>query len=467
VKVALIGGGGVRSPIFVGFTLRRAERLGLDEICLMDVDEEKLRIFGTLSRAVAGLAGCGVRITATTDARQAIEDARYVITTIRAGGDEGRVLDERIALRHGVLGQETTGAGGFAMALRSVPAVLDCARLRDELSPEGWILNFTNPAGLVVQALRERGFDRVIGICDGANEAQHAVAEWLHLDPRELRAEVFGLNHLSWARRVLRDGEDVLSGLLDDDRFLAGTAQSVFAPELVRQTRMWINPYLYYWYYTDQAIAATEGQTRGEEILGLSRSLMTELRSIDLEGNPLQGLRAFTAYERARVATYMKEAHGEGDERDEPALERRDLAEELSGDPASLFPGHGEGYAGVALDLMEAMERDEQLYTAVNVANDGAITALRPGDVVEVSVVATRDSVSPLAIGTIPEQQELLMRTVKLYERTAVAAILERSRSRAAQALMLHPLVGTYPRAVALVRDYLEAHARHAGEWRD
>src|SRR5689334_5927277 len=220
MKLALIGGGGVRSPLFVASALRRAERVGLEELCLMDIDAEKLAIFGELCREVGRRAESDVRITTTTDPRAAMEGATHVVTTIRVGAERGRVLDERIALKHGVLGQETTGPGGFAMALRSIPAILQYAELLEQVSPGAWLFSFTNPAGLVTQALRDAGFKRTIGICDGANVGHHSVADWLKIDPNTLRAEVFGLNHLSWTRRVLLNGEDMLAPLLRDPAFL-------------------------------------------------------------------------------------------------------------------------------------------------------------------------------------------------------------------------------------------------------
>src|SRR3954470_365989 len=221
MKLALIGGGGVRSPLFVASALRRAERVGLEELCLMDTDAEKLAIFGELCREVTRRAESDVRITTTTDQYAALDGAAHVVTTIRVGGEQGRVFDERIALKHGVLGQETTGPGGFAMALRSIPAILSYAEMLEKASPGAWLFSFTNPAGLVTQALRDAGFSHTIGICDGANVGHQSVADWLKLDPTKLRAEVFGLNHLSWTRRVLLDpstssggaGQDVLAPL--------------------------------------------------------------------------------------------------------------------------------------------------------------------------------------------------------------------------------------------------------------
>jgi 6-phospho-beta-glucosidase len=456
MKLALIGGGGVRSPLFVASALRRAERVGLEELCLMDSDAEKLAIFGALCREVARRGESDVRITTTTDPHAALEGAAHVVTTIRVGTERGRVLDERIALKHGVLGQETTGPGGFAMALRSIPAILQYAELLERVSPGAWLFSFTNPAGLVTQALRDAGFSRTVGICDGANVGHQAVAEWLELDPRRLRAEVFGLNHLSWTRRVLLDGQDVLAPLLHDPAFLSSTMMKLFEPALVERIGMWINEYLFYYYYAERAVAsiAADEKTRGEEIVELNAKLLDQLRAIGVERDPAAGLRAFYTYQNRRHATYMHYAQP-----DAPTMAEADRTVDYVHTP------DGEGYAGVALGIIEALETGEPLYTALNVPNEGAIDGMRPGDVVEVSCVVDRDGVRPLPIGAIPEAQELLMRAVKRYERLTVEAIAKRSRAIAVEALMAHPLVLSYSRAKPLVDEYLAAHRKWVGVW--
>src|SRR5712692_9154425 len=463
MKMALIGGGGVRSPLFVASALRRAERVGLEERCLQDIDPEKLEVFGALSREVARRAETDVRITTTTDPEAALDGARHVVTTIRVGAEQGRVFDERIALKHGVLGQETTGPGGFAMALRSIPAILKYAELLERVSPGAWLYNFTNPAGLVTQALREAGFNRTIGICDGANVGHQAVADWLKVDPRRLRAEVFGLNHLSWTRRVLLDGQDKLAPLLRDPAFLSGTMMKLFEPDLVAQVRMWINEYLFYFYYAERAVESitADGKTRGEEIVGLNRRLMDQLRGNDLEHEPALGLRVFYAYLNRRHATYMHYAQPGG-----PSMAAADQAQAEQLRAAEAPPASdGEGYAGVALGIVEALETNEPLYTALNVRNEGAIEGMEPDDVVEVSCVVDRQGVRPLRIGAMPASQAELVHNVKLYERLTVQAIAKRSRATAVAALMAHPLVLSYSRARPLVDEYLAAHREWVGEW--
>lgn len=459
MKLTLIGGGGVRAPLFVAATLRRAKMIGLAELCLMDLDEEKLRLISPICRHLAHTAESTVRITTTTDPLAALEGARYVVTTLRVGSEMGRISDERIALQLGVLGQETTGPGGFAMAMRSIPAILEYAQLLEQVSPGAWLFNFTNPAGLVTQALQDRGFSRTIGICDGANAAQHGLAAWLKVKPHQLRAEVFGLNHLSWTRRVLLNGEDVLPAFLSSPAAMAGTMMRIFEPDLVQALGMWLNEYLYYFYYSEQAVKSiqSDDKTRGEEVLGLNRRLLAQLRQIDLERNPQAGLEIYYATQRRRSATYMHYARS-----DAPTMAEADQA---ATEPGSTGSEEDEGYAGVALDIIQAFETGEPLYSALNVPNAGAISCMQPADVVEVSCVVNRAGVRPLPIGTVPEHQELLMRVVKRYERLAVEAILNRSRSTAVLALMDHPLVLSYSRAKALVGAYLAAHRAYIGDW--
>ncbi|HZU86112.1 MAG TPA: hypothetical protein VFF78_01440 [Anaerolineaceae bacterium] len=458
MKLTLIGGGGVRSPLFVMSLLRWYQRIGLTELCLLDIDARKLELFGALGRELARRAGAPFEITATTDARQALTGAKHVVTTIRTGFEEGRALDERIALRNGVLGQETTGAGGFAMALRNIPAILGYAELLRQVSPGAWIFNFTNPSGLVTQALRDAGFERTVGICDGANGGQGGVAAWAGVDLKQVRAEVFGLNHLSWCRRTWVDGEDVLPRAMADDGFV-NQMQHLFDPQLVRQIGMHLNEYLYYYYYAEQALQAIsgEGKTRGEEIVDLNRRLIQQLEQIGVERDPERALRAFFGYEKRRGATYMHYAYGglSIEEADRQRIFDADIPTE-----------GGEGYAGVALSVIEAIEKGGPLYTALNVPNGKSILGMAEDDVVEVSCQVDCDGVQPLPIGEVPASQLGLMKSVKLYERLTVQAISKKSRTCAIQALMAHPLILSYSHAKALLEEYLSAHAASVGEWK-
>jgi 6-phospho-beta-glucosidase len=466
-RLTLVGGGGVRGPLFVEAAARRAARLGITEITLFDIDAEKLDLLGGICRGLA--ADHGVRVTAATDARAALAGADFVVTTIRVGGDRGRVLDERVAMRHGVLGQETTGAGGFAMAMRSIPAILEYAEILAEVSPGAWLFNFTNPAGLVTQALHDAGHHRAVGICDSANAARDAVAAHHGLPPGGLRAEVFGLNHLSWTRAVrAADGTDLLAPLLRDPGFRAATHQRFFPAELAEWIGMWINEYLFYYYFAEQAVEriGAERQTRGEEVLDRNARLLDTLREIG-PGDPARALTAYRAYEAGRSSTYMRYADpggGSADDGDTGDDGGRDgegggLARRSADQATSAEAGPAEGgYAGVALDLIEALVTGTPDHGAVNIPNRGAVAGLADDGVVEFSAVADADGVRPASIGAIPDAPALLVQSVKRYERLAARAIVSRSRDLAVQALMAHPLVLSYSRALALVADYLDAH---------
>jgi len=462
MKLTLIGGGGVRSPLFVMSVLRWQDRVHVDELCLFDIDEHRLELFGAINQEVVRRAGSPFRLTTTTDARTALIGADHVVTTIRVGLEQGRALDERIAINHGVLGQETTGPGGFAMALRSIPAILGYAALLNEVSPNAWMYNFTNPAGLVTQALRDAGFERTIGICDGANGGQGAFALYAGVPHEAIRAEVFGLNHLSWCRAAWLDGIDILPRSLADDRFLR-SMQTAFDPALVRQVGMHLNEYLYYYHSAEQAVAAisAESKTRGEEIVELNKRLIQQLEEIGVEKNPEKALRAFFGYERRRGSTYMHYAFG-GMTIEEA---ERQTAEAGMGFDADIPAEAGEGYAGVALSIIEAIQTNKTLYTALNVANRGAISGMADDDVVEVSCKVENGQIDPIEIGEVPAFQLNLMKTIKLYERLTIQAIRQRSRSLAIQALMVHPLILSYTRASSLVDAYLKAHAEYLGTW--
>lgn len=459
MKLTVLGGGGVRSPLLVAAALHRPGRIHLDEIALMDTNPEKLAKIGSICQQFARIAGSAVKVTTTNDARAAIDGAGYIITTIRVGEEQGRVWDERIALKHGVLGQETTGPGGFAMAMRSIPVILEYARLAKELAPRAWIFNFTNPAGLVTQALHALGYTRSVGICDGANQAQRETAKWLGVCPEALSAEVFGLNHLSWTRALYREGEDILASLLQNPEFLQATCQKMFAKGLLDDLGMWLNEYLYYYYYADRALKGIQNdtRTRGEEVLQLNRLLLDQLEDINIEQNPEKAIHTYLAYERRRSSTYMHYAYSSAS----PAQ----VEEPVPSETLSFSSDDSEGYAGVALGIIEAFEGGAPLHTALNIPNHGAIDCMRPDDIVEVSCVVEEGRIHPIEIGVIPEHQELLMRSVKVYERRAVKAILHRSISEAEMALMSHPLVLSYPLAQELVAEYLQAHAPFVGKW--
>lgn len=455
MKLALIGGGGIRAPEFVRGALVFAAQLDLQELWLMDLEAERLALIGPLCETIVRRAGSPFRLYQTTDLDAALRDASMIVTTIRVGFEQGRVLDEQIALRLGVLGQETTGPGGMGMALRSIPALVEIASRAEALAPKAWTFNFTNPAGLVTQALHDSGFRRIVGICDSANTAQHAVAHWLGLEAAAVKTEVFGLNHLSWARRAWVKGKDVLPDLLADPAFINGTHLRFFGPEVVQRLGMFLNEYLYYFYFRDEALAriGAEEQTRGQEIMALNADLFAGLREL----TPEAALDAYDAYNRRRNASYMAYAEPDPATRHQAGLGNRE--------PANAALDSVDGYAGVALRTGLALLQDQPLRIALNVPNEGTIAGMQPGDVVEVTCEVDGRGIRPVFIGAVPEGPYLLMRAVKQYERLLVEAIRRCDRALAVEALVAHPLVGSYAIAHKLVDQYLEAHRAYVGVW--
>lgn len=457
MKLALIGGGGVRAPEFVRGALAFAAEMDLQELWLMDIAQERLEVMTPLCQQIVEQAGSPFVIKTTRNLDEALRDAGIVVTTIRVGGERGRVLDERIALKHRILGQETTGVGGFAMAMRSIPALLHVAERCEALAPRAWTFNFTNPAGLVAQALQDSGYSRVVGICDSANTAQHEIANWLKVRVDAVKTEVFGLNHLSWTRTARINGRDVLPDVLKDESFIQATHLRFFGTDLVRRMGMFLNEYLFYFYFREVAVERIleEEVTRGEEVEILNNQLFDLLHQTPSE----KMLEVYEAYNRRRNASYM--AYAEADE----TLRQERTHPQESTKPVHTPQENVGGYAGVALRTGLAITQDKPLRIGLNVPNQGAIAGLRDDDVVEITCQVDGSGVHPISIGDVPESPYLLMRTVKHYERLAVQAILQQNRQLAVEALVAHPLVGSYALAQTLVAEYLEAHREFIKEW--
>ncbi len=255
MKLVVLGGGGVRSPFLAKSIVSGAKDTGITKVVFMDNDAEKLRIFGGMAKHISRRIDSELEFELTTDPVEAVKGADYIITTLRVGQDKGRVSDERIALKHGVLGQETTGAGGFAMALRSIPALLEyCQAIKDHANKEALIFNFTNPSGLVTQALRSAGFDNVYGICDGPSEFISEMQEMFRVGPERFSVECFGLNHLSWFRNIKVDGVDRTQELIDSDDTYKHTEERLFDKSLVKMQDMLLNGYLYFYFYREKAV---------------------------------------------------------------------------------------------------------------------------------------------------------------------------------------------------------------------
>lgn len=454
MKITVIGGAGVRTVIFVNGLLKRCRKLQIDEVVLFDIDHEKLSVIEKLCRHVVSKSSESLLVRSTTDAVDAITGADYVVTTLRVGGDHSRVIDETVALEHGVIGQETTGVGGFSMAVRTIPVLKEYCELIKKHAPNAWIFNFTNPSGLVTQALRSAGYDRIIGICDAPSSTKFRMARYLGIPEEDLYVEFFGLNHLSWIRSVKVKGKEMLGDLLADDAFLKGVEEfEMFDPGVMRLTGYLPNEYLYYYYHREKALEniLKSGAARGKSIEAINRQMAEELKGIDIGKEPEEALQIFLYYMQVRENSYMATETG-GAKR--PLLEK-----------GGLEVPDGMGYAGVMLDCIEGMQSRDGRYLVLSVENQGCIPQLHDRDVVEVTCLVSERGIEPVSSGEIPEDCMVLIRTIKHYEKMAVRAIESGSKEDAVRALMLHPLVNSYSLAKRLVEAYKTAYEGTVSSW--
>lgn len=459
MKLTVLGGGGVRSPFLAKYIAGRARKLKIDHIVFMDNDPDKLRLFGGLSKKVAGIVDPELRFDITTSPEEALEGADFVITSLRVGKDISRVSDERGALNEGVIGQETTGAGGFAMAMRSVPALVDyCRLIRQHAKADVRILNFTNPSGLVTQTLRSEGFDNVYGICDGPNGFLKEVAKLLEISSEMLSVSCYGLNHLSWFKNIRVNGSDITRELIRNPRLYSDTEMRVFDPGLLERMGVIPNAYLYYYYHREKAIGniLKSGKTRGETIVAINEQMIKALSGLDVETDFEKMLRIYLEHYFMRESSYMAIESGKSHAAGAEQVSLQDI----------FRMEFGAGYAGVALDFIEALTTGKEAEIILSVPNNGAISGLRDDDVVEITCRVDSNGVQPVKVGDIPELQLSLVRQVKLYERLAAQAIKDRSINLAIDALMIHPLVNSYSIAKKLVMGYSGEYKEYAGHWR-
>ena len=437
MKLAVLGGGGFRTPLVYGALLAAQERLGLEEVWLHDVDEARLERVGRVLEGLAAERGATLPFRATTDVEEAVEDASFVFCAIRVGGLQGRVIDEAVPLHEGVLGQETTGPGGICFALRTVPVMVELAEIVARKAPHAWFINFTNPAGLVTEAIQQVLGHRAIGICDTPSGLCRRVATALGRPADELWFDYLGLNHLGWLRGVHDADGDLLPGLLADDGTLASFEEgALFGGDWLRTLGMIPNEYLAYYYYASDTVGTirTRNQTRAEYLL--------EQQAAFYGGNgqpPQEALEEWRASRRQRDGSYMAEAKQAA----EAPVEER--AEDDS-----------EGYEGVAMAVVDAIAGNTRTVLILNVANRSALPFLDERAVVEVPCLVGAAGAVPVAAGDPPPHARALMGAIKDVERTTIEAALTGSRQLAVKALALHPLVQSTRTARRIFDAYLE-----------
>ncbi len=448
-KVTIIGGGGVRTPLVIYGLAQAQQLLQIGQLTLYDVDEERVDTIARLGREILRRSNAGFEIRTSSRLEEAAEGADFVLSSIRVGGIAARARDERIAIENDLAGQETTGPAGVAMALRTIPVALQHARIVSRVAPAAWFINFTNPAGLITQALQQHTGLRVIGICDTPIELFHKIAAAAGETPGQMVFDYAGLNHLGWVRRVLLHGEDITERLLSDTEFLRRVYPTgLFDPQLIQTLRLFPTEYLFFYYSQRKAHAnqLRAGASRGEEIGRLNEDLFQVLASADAA----QGLEAYRAYLWQRNASYMK-IEAQAGSAFEVAKEDYDPFETAT------------GYHRIALDVMTGLVSDRSRGVVVNVRNGEAIEDLEPDDVVEVPCDIDRDGPRPRRTGRLPDSVRGLVQAVKAYERTTIQAAMTGSGSLAQLAMLEYPIIGQWELAANLRTSLIDGDPEHLG----
>jgi len=413
LKICVIGGGSTYTPELIEGFINSRDELGIATIALMDIDEHRLRIVGGLAGRMLRAAGTDIQLQLSTERRRALEGANYVITQIRVGGLACRIQDEKIPLAFGVVGQETTGPGGFAKALRTIPVLLDIARDMAEVAPQARLVNFTNPSGIITEALLKYSNVPTIGLCNSPIGFQREIAQQMGVAPERIQLDYVGLNHLSWIRGVRLNGEDVFDQVMEAAISLARRGQSPFSPELLMTLWMLPNYYLNYYYNHDQVLAEQRhaDRTRGEVVQEI------DARLLQLYADP--GL-----------------AHK----------------------PESLEQRGGAHYSTAALALIRALHRGTGEIQIVNVRHGGALADLPAHCVAELPAVVDAGGARALPATPLPAAIRGLTQAVKAYEELTVWAAAEGDEQAALQALLTHPLVPSFAAAQGLWKAIHEAN---------
>ena len=427
----------MRAPLLIHALAQSQPLLNISELTLFDIDPGRTETIARIGREILRRMGASFTIRVTSRLEEAAEGAAFVLSSIRVGGMAARARDERLAIEHGFAGQETTGPAGAAMALRTLPVTLAHARVVERVSPGAWFINFTNPAGLISQALTQNTSLKVIGVCDTPSELFHRIAEAVGECREEMAFDYAGLNHLGFVRRVYLRGEDITDRVLGNAHLLRSLyPAALFDPVLIQTLRLIPTEYLFF-HYSQQKARRNQlkvGASRGEELERLNAGLFQQLS----EGSDAGKLETYRTYLRRRNASYMK----------------------LEGSGGSAFNNEQEGpdpfdaatgYHRIALDVMTGLVSDQPREVVLNVPNRGAIEDLDSDDIVEVPCDVNRTGAHPRRTGRLPESVRGLTQSVKAYERTTIRAAIEGSLATAQLALLEHPIIGQWEPAGELL----------------
>lgn len=432
IKIVTIGGGSSYTPEIVeGFINRKLSgELPIEDLYLVDIEEgkEKLEIVGNLAKRMIEKAGADIKVHLTLDRREALKDADFVTTQFRVGLMEARIRDEKIPLRYNLIGQETTGAGGFAKAQRTIPVILDICKDMEELCPNAWLINFTNPSGIVTEAVLKHSKIKAIGLCNVPIGMVNVIAELYGVSSDRIYIEFAGLNHLVWGRNIYKDGINVTQEVLE---FIAkGKSPNMenipdieLGKELIEALGVLPCPYHRYYYLSDTMLQkclkdAEEKGTRGEVVRELEESLFELYKDPNLNIKP-------------------------------PQLAKRG----------------GAHYSEAAVNLINSIYNDKKDIQYVNTRNNGAILDLPEDVAIECNCVIDKNGVHPIHIGHLETSMRGLTQVVKAYEELTIEAGVSGDYNQALKALTIHPLVNDSLKAKSVLDDILSENARYLPQY--
>jgi 6-phospho-beta-glucosidase len=416
-KIAVVGGGSSYTPELIEGFIQNEEHLQVGEIALYDIDEERLNIVGGMAQRMVRYAEMETKVTLNTDRPRAIDGAKFVLSSMRVGQMPARIIDEKIPLKYNVIGQETTGPGGTFKAFRTIPVTLDIALDMEKYAPDAWYINFTNPSGIITEALLKHTNLNVVGLCNNPINTIAAISEAFHVEPQDVFLEWMGLNHVNWVRRVFIKGVDMTQVLMDRlEEFAKIEEMPQFDPELVRTLGVFPTYYLQYYYYHPKHVkeAKAADKSRGEVVLEVEKELLEKY---------------------ADPNVLVK--------------------------PEELAQRGGARYSEAALNLILSLMLDRRDVQIVVARNGSSIADLPPDVSVEVPCVIGAHGVTPLVMGHLPESIRALCQQAKAWESATVKAAVSGSRKDAVLALLQNPLVPDFPTAVALVDEMMEAHKQY------
>lgn len=434
IKIVTIGGGSSYTPELVEGLIKRYSELPVRELWLVDIEEgkEKLRIVGNLAKRMIKKAGVPIEIHLTLDRKEALKDADFVTTQIRVGLLDARIKDEKIPLSHGIIGQETNGAGGMFKALRTIPVILDIDEDMSKLCPNAWMINFTNPAGMITEALLRYGKNKkVIGLCNVPIGMEKAVANVLEIEHKRLRMDFVGLNHMVFGKEVYVDGvrvTDKLINLLADgniDQIVKNISDFTWDKDFIKALGMMPCPYHKYYFQTKDMLKEeleqfSKGETRAEVVKKVEEELFELYKNENLDIKPSE-------------------------------LEKRG----------------GAYYSDAACRLICSIYNDKKDIQPVNIKNNGAIIGISNESAVEVSCMITRDGPRPIAVGELPVAINGLIQQIKTFERLVVDAAVFGDYHKAILALTVNPLVQSDKLAKVLVDELMIAHKDYLPQFKE